>query len=320
MNSIKSNFYSCFSLKNSEYNKNISTRSIFKSGDTLYHSITNSYAEKIVSFANAANDEKINYDYLLGWESAKVLLPKLCFDVKYKIRIMICFQSVMFVKGFYNYAKQQFPKFEFDRSFLVLDRQEEKQINGLFDNEKVDISFYKTYLDYENHSMSNKHIYDGIVSAEYRQIVSLHPKGFFLNIIPRNNPAVKIMFCSFIFRNVMLIDNPILSEVMTMNYYIHHVSRQTSRVLQMLPHEQSNYSPEVFEEIYKELELNTIMHALDDRQKQLNIFDYCSIWSSYNESFFKIKSTQPNIGDIIDFSLIKFPDNDNNNQNKESNP
>ena len=183
MNSIKSNFYTCFSLKNSEQNKNVSTRIIFRNESDLYQSSTNRYAEKILSNVNAAHDEKVNYNYLLGWESAKLLLPKLCFDIKYKIRIMICFQSAMFVKGFYAYANQQFSKFEFDRSFITLDRQEEKQIHGLFANEKVDVTCYKSFKDFTNHDTKKTTIYDGIISAEYRQIVSLHPKGFFLNLI-----------------------------------------------------------------------------------------------------------------------------------------
>jgi len=225
----------------------------------------------------------------------------------------------MFVKGFYAYEQQQFSKFEFEKSFVVFDQQEEKQIHGLFDNEKVNTAYHKTVSDYAI-LKDNECTYDGIISSEYKQIASLHPKGFFLNIIPRNNAAIHVMFCAFLFRNVMLIDNPVLSELMTMNYYTQHASRKSSKTLAKFPCGQSHASPDVYEEIYKTMELDNILRHINDRQRQMEMFDYCSIWSAHNESFFKIKPSRFNIGDILDFSTIEFPNSDNNNENKDSNP
>ena len=309
MDSIKSNFYSCFSLKNSEHNRIASTKNIFEGSGNVKSPQTNSYAEKILSLVNAAHDEKFDYDYLLGWESAKIMAPKLCNDIKYKTRILIVHQTPLFIKGFYAYVKQNFAKYDVDKSFAA-DIRHYKEIQKLFLNESINLLA-------PSETPKSK-TFDGIISCDYGWIPALHPKGILLNLIPRVNPEIGIMFCAFLFRNVMLVDNPILSELMTICHSIQNSSRQGSRICDMFPDELSQSHPETFEAIAKDMDLKNIIKYIQDRQSQLDIFDYCSIWSSHNESFFKTKSLT-NLNDILDFSKIEeFPQQQQNeDENKK---
>lgn len=327
MDSLKTSFYTCYSLKNSEENKSIGVRGIFEASGILGYPKTNTNAEKIISCINAGNDEKINYEYLLGWEAGKIIFPKLCYDLKYKIRILIAFQSPLFVKGFYTYGAQQYSKFETEKTFLITIKasgnSDEKEISEIF---KDKVSFLKFNTVRNFHSALSKKFYgrctyDGIISFEYAMIGSLHPKGFFLNLISRENQVISVLFNAFLFRNVMLIDNPILSELMTLSYQIQNASRSKHEVLSIIPDHRPIYQPETYEKIINDLEIMGIMHHIQVRQNQLKLVDFCSIWSSLNELFFKIKLTRVSAGDILDFSLIEYPDqNNNDNENKNNNP
>ena len=322
MDSIKSNFYACFPVKSCELNRQASTKSIFNRRGSNYYPKTNKYSEKLLELINASRNDKVDYNYLLGWECAKIILPKVCIDVKYVVRIMIAMQNASFIKGFYDYANQQFSKFEFDRSFVVLKSSEGKNINVLFPEEKVNVECYVSNNDsYSSRFAKKEHksvMYDGIVSSEYRLISNLHPKGFFLGIIPRELAGIKVMFNGFLFNNVMLIDNPILSELLTISSSVHNSSRQANNITQINPDEQSNASHDVYEKVYNDMEIKNLLNYINSRQTQLNLFDYCAIWTNHNESFLKTKKSTL---DILDFSGIeesKFPDNNNNNDENDS--
>ena len=321
MDSIKSNFYACFPVKSCELNRQASTKSIFSKCALDYYPKTNKYAEKLLELINAARNDKVDYNYLLGWECAKIILPKVCIDIKYVVRIMIIMQNASFVKGFYDYANQQFSKFEFDRSFVVLKSSEEKNIRVLFPEEKVYVECYKS-VDNFSIRFTKKEcktlLYDGIVSSEYQMIFNLHPKGSFLGIIPRKLAGIKVMFNGFLFNNVMLIDNPILSELLTICNSVHNSSRQSINMTRINPYEPSNAAHDVYEKVYNDMEIKNLLNYIDNRQTQLNLFDYCAIWTNHNESFLKTKKSTL---DILDFSGIeesKFPDNNNNNDENDS--
>lgn len=318
MDSIKSNFYSCFPIKNSELNKTISTKQIFgkhkQQYDTSTSTRTNIYAEKLIDLINASRDIKINYDYLLGWECAKIILPKVCIDIKYVVRIMIVMQTSYFIQGFYDYAKYQFSKFEFEKSF-ILSYFSNKNVQDLFPNEKINLWHISRNFNQYDKKENKELIYDGLVSSDYYIIQNLHPKGFFLNIIPRYLATIRIMFCGFLFKNNILIDNPILSEILIMSNTIHHNSRKSSDICNLIPEKPSNTSQEIFDKVYKDMEIDNILNNLASRSKQMNIFDYCAIWSEHNEELLKIKQS---VFDILDFDRIeetKSPDDSNyNNQ------
>jgi hypothetical protein len=323
MDSIKSNFYACFPVKSCELNRQASTKSIFSRWGSNYYPKTNKYVEKLLELINASRNDAVDYDYLLGWECAKIILPKVCIDVKYVVRIMITMQSASFIKGFYDYANQQFAKFEFDRSFITFKSVEEKNIRALFPEEKVNVECYKSSNDSYSTRFSKKEykslLYDGIVSSEYQMISNLHPKGFFLGIIPRELAGIKVMFNGFLFNNVMLVDNPILSELLTICNSVHNSSRQANHITKINPDEPSNATHDVYEKVYNDMEIKNLLNYINSRQTQLNLFDYCAIWANHNESFLKTKKSTL---DILDFSGIeesKFTDNNNNNDKNESN-
>ena len=325
MDSIKSNFYACFPVKDCELNHHASSKSIFNKPGSDYYPKTNNYAEKLLELINASRNDKIDYDYLLGWECAKIILPKVCVDIKYVVRIMIVMQNTSFIKGFYNYANQQFANFEFDKSFITLKSFEENVIRSLFSEEKVKVDYYKSKYVHRNNDYLDRFakkeyksvLYDGIISSEYRMISNLHPKGFFLGIIPKRLAGIKVMFNGFLFNNVMLIDNPILSEILTINNGVRNSSRQAYHVTQINPDEPSNATHDVYEKIYNDMEIRNLLNCVDSRQSQLNLFDYCAIWANHNEPLLKTKKSTL---DILDFSGIeesKFPNSDNNDNKNE---
>jgi hypothetical protein len=232
---------------------------------------------------------------------------------------MIALQHPDFIKGFYAYASRQYSKFSFNKFFVTCNKNYVGQYEELFPDEKINVKYYINQTKYTN-THKNKISYgefDGIISIEYKMIEYLHPKGIFINLIQREIPDVYIMFCAFLFKNVMLVDNPILSELLTICTNLQNISRQYQKICSVFPYSISPKYSDLHQLIRKEMELDNVLKYISERKLQMDKLDYCALWSNQNEEFIKLKSSNL---DLIDFSLVSesvFPNQDYKDNNDE---
>lgn len=299
---IKSSFYLSFPIKNSEHNKRVETSTIFKTDNANIKIQTNSAAEKVLTLANSVKFAGLNYNYLCGWESAKTILSKICLDCNYVLRILIVGQTEQFILGFQAYQKNHevYSKFEIEYHAYVSH------------GDKISKSIASLQKKWNYHALlDNREItdikYDGIISCYFTHSYLLHPKGFYLNIVPRNNFEIFVMYSAFIWKTSVLIDVPILSELFVLNNAIIRASRENWHIISFIPIRPSSRTatPEKYDEIFNELELKAISNRIKARQNQLDKIDYASLWFELNPNF---GTTIQSEVDLLDLSSLNIGD------------
>lgn len=309
---IKTSFYLPIVLGTNKHLSHINTKSIFIRRWEVSKIRSNDRAEKIISLVNIINNEEIDYSYLVGWESAKILLSKICVDYNYKTRIVFVGQTGNFILGFeyYRLTHKFYKKFEVEYSVIEIGKFIAP--NSLEVNSILKYHNHSAYLS-DNMNKTNN-IYDGIISYDYSMIQNLHPKGYYLNIIPRGNFDIHCMYSAFIFKKSILIDAPILTELFILNNSVRNASRENSIIAKTIPISPSSYNPEIYENIVSELNLRNISKTITTRQEQLNKVDFQALWFELNEDFTSTQLTE----DILSNGISKDHDENNDHENNES--
>ena len=275
---VKSCFYYSSVIESSEHNISAETESIFKKTIQFNNITANSRAGKIIKLVNSLGKD-INYDYLCGWEAAKVLLPKICTDCSYIVRILIVGQSEQFLAGFNYYRIMHFAPFEIEYYVYTFGKY---LINGGIIKKQKQWNTHSDYVLMTSQEQTVK--YDGIVSCDFSAVASLHSKGFYLNIVPRDSFEILIMYAAFIWKTSILFDTPILSELFILSSLVRNKSRLSSTVTIYIP-EKSTSSPiysKIFDEIFSQLNLRNLRTTLVTRHDQLSKLDYQSQYFELN--------------------------------------
>jgi hypothetical protein len=247
---------------------------------------TNTYSSNVLSLVNSS-DMKINYQFLQGWECAKVLLPKVCIDHNYVTKILLALMDNGFLEGFDHYknSDDKFKKFQIEYSVVTIKyRPKERQNLKIYEYSK-----YKDYM--KNYYKTKFDTFDGVVSCNYLGLFNLHPKGYYLSLVPRNKVELYTIYNSFLFKSCVLIDVPILSSAFILGRSIKHNSRLCYDIPLYVPYSsQTNYFEEQVE-VSNALELDKMKKIIAARQEQLAKYDYASEWFSSNENFINLDSS-----------------------------
>jgi hypothetical protein len=317
----KSNLYYSTSIKNSELNNHSHTKIIFGKTSGVYGAITNRYAENILALTSATNGVK-SYDYIAGWEAAKIVLPRICIDHRYIVRICLSKYSAKFIMGFYSYLIKTYANFETELDIVYQ--------AGLLPSLKKSLEAanvqYKTLISaasMERIPKSDNH-YEAVIACDYSLINHVHNKGYYMVTPPRKEAEHVIMYCGYIFKNVQLIDITILSEIFVLCNAMHHPTRGSARIAGHIPTSQfTRHGEDTTKKIKEDMNTAEILKTLHARQRMLDKFDYVSCWFACNEDFTKTAEVSTDIlnFDAIDFSTENLHSNeikhqDNNDENK----
>lgn len=284
-----SHIYKSITVKNSAQSSAREYGKLFVKAESIYTPKTNQYIEKILELISITGGVK-NYDYILGWETAKVILPKICVNLRYVVKICIDYKSVNFMCGFNHYLSLNYSNFEFEIEISFY--QKIHEVN-LFNNPSIK---YKRMILSDN---SNN--YDAIVSCNYSLVTELHNKGYYLLFVPIKDIKLAAMYSAFIFKNIQLIDITVLTEVFVLCNATQNKSRLKDNNIRKMPTGFNNRHDENIRIIESEININEIVKSIDERHQSLNKFDYVSIWFKNNEIFIKSDISSD---DIIDFSTL----------------
>jgi hypothetical protein len=300
--------YTSIAVKNSEHNSNKVVSKIFVKSDNANTPKTNQYIEKILELTSIASGVK-SYDYILGWEAAKIILPKICVNLKYIVKICINYKSVNFICGFNHYLSLNYSKFEFEIDVNVY----QKLYNTNLLNANSMVKYKKIILT----DASNN--YDTIISCDYSLASNLHNKGYYMLMVSAKDVKAPIMYSAFIFKNIKIIDVTVLSEIFILCNTIQNKSRLKEEIIKKTSISFVNRHEEYVKLIESDMNVDEIVKMIDARHQSLHKFDYVSIWFKNNEELGKLNTVS---NDIIDFSIFNLTINDDkqhdNNENKDN--
>jgi hypothetical protein len=278
---IKSSFYLPIKVGNPDYSKHISSCNLFFNSNEVIRSTTNKYAESIIELINLTYDTNINYDTLLGWEAAKILVPKVCVDYNYIVKILFVGQSLDFIHGFESYrlSNDNYRRFQIDYNVITIGKK-------IKSNEYNVIGHFPSFYTYVEAKIVNyRDLYDGIVSNDFYASKVLHLKGHYLNIVRREMFDVVCMYMSCIFTESLIVDVPILSDVFILSKLVRNSAHLDRKIIKKYPKSITSDIGENFYKFYDALDMGAITNTLNNRKLQLAKVDYQSIWFSLNPEF-----------------------------------
>ena len=307
---FKSNFYTCSTILNNSFTKKNIINCTFdvdpkydkkKYKDEPYILTSNKYIDDIAQCIGK------NYQYIIGWETAKSILHKICLNNKYTTKILFVLKSVEFISGFYRYIEEFFPNFDFENHFELILNDEKKfktlkstiKINGL----QIHDNYYK-YINY-NRRINNcwdMKKFDLIIASNYLRILCTANNGYYIVLAPKEHVEDNILYLLSICKLFYIIDVAIMNE----NIFIckkpdeRLYSWNYHSVLITIPSSIVRNDQHI--ELYKTLQIQDILNSINLKFQNNNKIDYYSIWFSTNEKI--IKSELNDDIQITDLRLI----------------
>lgn len=277
----KSNFYLQFELKNSEFNKKSDNGKVF----ICYNykrakpkpKVTK-HVDKILELYNINTEHKHTYHYLLGWESAKILLPKICINYIYSVKICIANQDKDFILGFAKYKSIYFEQYDV-RYYLDIYYSAENIVVDSIKIGKINI------ISRESDKVNHTEKFDGVINNDFSHIGFLHEKCQYLVIQHREQIDMQAIYCSFIMKYVTLIDIPILPFIIFVCNTLQNKSRISYK--NSWPLSISEYKLNHYYSMCEHMELESIIKIINERSQQLVKIDYVSKWSELNPMFYE---------------------------------
>jgi hypothetical protein len=323
MDTIKTNFYKSFNIKTDELNHKKLINTLFIDSNYKKLTETNKYAQELLDQINATTNEKKTYDFLLGYECARILTPKICTNTSYKINILLHCQDIDFCKGFIYYVDNNYDRFDIyyyihvNYDGKINTSKKLTEIKDYFSSKKITVDSPSVYTnDWPKYFAKRvKQPFDGIVSFDYTSLSILHPKGYFLNIVPSAYNKVRVLFNAFLFRSVVVIHNPILSELLVLSQTLQTKDRidkdYASKYPSQLKLDHVNLS-----QILDDSKIQNILDNIKERESQLEKVNFIELWLNFNENFIKTKSSSFDLINFDDVTETKFPDDyDDKNNN-----
>ena len=293
---IKSSFYLPIKVGNPDYSRHISSCNLFSLTSDIVKSKPNKYAESIVELVGMTSKTEINYDILLGWESAKILIPKVCTDYNYIVKILFVGQSLDVIQGFeaYRMSNENYKRFQVEYSIIAIGKKIKSDLYNV-------IGHFVSFREYVTEKRVNfSDLYDGIVSNDFYASKVLHLKGHYLNIVCREMLDVTCMYMSCIFTDSLIIDVPILSDIFILGKLVRNSAHLDRVVISRMPKPMKSNVNDSFYKFYDALDMGTITTTISNRKSQLGKVDYQSLWFSLNPEFAdQFADHQLDLSDII---------------------
>jgi hypothetical protein len=325
---IKSKFYSIFNL-----NSNLICKTI--KNNINHASATDSvYLDTLSLFSGFSNEITQGFPFkpffVLGWECAKFILPKICVDSNYVVRVLSFKYHDLFMDGILKYAKKFYPDFDIQYVFIEIDvfnkfkdcnvKLEDNITNITISSKLLFQQFYgEGYEFLEKVLKIKKNVYDGIISWNYKLLKYKKEDGYYLYLGDKNNLQDVILY-NFVFSHKCTVyDNPILPVVFILFSTLDHRTYKSMYFsIISVPSEKlyENKSKKYLEKI-SELDIDKISKIIKTKQEHLLKVDYIELWCNKNPEClsFLTKSDVIDIKEILSTSEKQ----NHNNQDDEKN-